>query len=97
TAPVNRFAAPLLALSGIVETGSYYKEVQLPMACLLTPGQAFDMPCGSPMIQVIPMRREAWTSGVERLDDSRRQEQQSVFDTELHAYKGRFWRKLQFE
>src|SRR5262245_6479359 len=30
TAPVNRFEMPFLPLSGIVETGTYYKEVQLP-------------------------------------------------------------------
>jgi hypothetical protein len=96
TAPVNRFEAPLMALTGIVETGSYYKEVHLPLACLLAPGQRFAAPRGTPIIQVIPMRREAWTSAAMPTDDSRRQEQQTLFDTEPHAYKDRFWRKLEF-
>ena len=40
TAPLNRFEMPFVALTGIVETGSYYKEVRMPMICMLGPGQS---------------------------------------------------------
>jgi hypothetical protein len=96
TAPINRFELPFAALSGIVETGRYYKEVLLPMVCLMQPGQRIAAAKGTPMIQVIPIRRDAWTSEMKFLDDSRRQQEQSLFDTEPHAYKDRLWRKLEF-
>jgi hypothetical protein len=96
TAPVNRFETPLTALTGIVETGEYYKEVHLPVVCTLAPGQRFAAPRGMPIIQVIPMRREAWTSGTGLLDEARRAKQQTLFDSEQHAYKDQYWRKLEF-
>jgi hypothetical protein len=96
TAPVNRFEMPFLPLTGIVETGAYYKEVQLPMACLLEPGQKFDLRRGAPMIQVIPIRSEEWTSRTGPIDHARRDEQQLLFNANPHAYKDEFWKKTQF-
>ncbi len=96
TAPINRFEIPFLPLTGIVETGAYYKEVQLPMACLLEPGQTFVLPRGAPMVQVIPIRREEWTSRTAPIDHAHREEQQVRFNVNPHAYKDEFWKKMQF-
>lgn len=96
TAPINRFELPFTPLTGIVETGTYYKEVQLPMACAMRPGESFDLRRGDPMIQVIPFRRDAWTAGTAALDPARRAAQQALFDADPHAYKGQFWRKIEF-
>ena len=97
TAPVNRFEMPFTPLTGIVETGTYYREVHLPMACTMRPGETFVLRRGAPMIQVIPLRREEWTSGVAAMDDPRRAEQQAMVDADAHFYKDRFWRKLAYE
>lgn len=94
--PVNRFEVPLMPLAGIVETGSYYKEVHLPMVCLLRPGESFTLQRGAPLIQVIPMKREAWTSSSGFIDMPRRDRQQQGFDTRPHEYKDQYWRKLEF-
>ena len=96
TAPINRYEIPFMALSGIVETGTYYREVHLPMACMMQPGQIFHLQRGAPMIQVIPMRREEWESKVAAMDESRRAEQQSMMEASEHFYKERFWQKLTF-
>jgi hypothetical protein len=96
TAPVNRFNTPLMALTGIVETGAYYKEVHLPVICTLAPGQRFEAPRGTPIIQVIPIRREAWTGQMNVINEPRRAQQQAVIDAEKHGYKDNFWRKLEF-
>lgn len=96
TAPVNRFEIPLLPLTGIIETGSYYKEVQLPMACLMKPGGTFTLRAGAPMIQVIPMRRKAWEQMTGPLDPARRTDQQERFNRNRHTYKEEIWKKLEF-
>jgi hypothetical protein len=96
TAPVNRFEIPFIALSGIVETGAYYREVHLPMACAMQPGQTFQLQRGAPMIQVIPIRREDWESGVGAIDDVRRAEQQAMLESSPHFYKDSFWQKVTF-
>jgi hypothetical protein len=96
TGPINRFELPFVPLAGIVETGRYYKEVQLPMACLLQPGQSYELRADEPMIQVVPLRRDAWAAKIAPLDRARRAEQQALFDVNPHTYKERFWQKLPF-
>jgi hypothetical protein len=96
TAPINRFDMPFIPLTGIIETGTYYKEVRMPVACTLGPGQSYVLRRGSPMIQVIPIRREAWTMKAGVLDQALNDEQQDQFDANPHAYKDEFWKKLHF-
>jgi hypothetical protein len=96
TAPVNRFEIPFTALSGIVETGTYYREVHLPMACAMQPGTSYELAAGAPMIQVIPMRREEWTSSAAVMDPQRRAQQEAMFQASVHFYKEQFWKKVQF-
>src|SRR5688500_12109303 len=93
TAPINRFEIPFTALTGIVETGSYYREIHRPMACEMKPGQTYKLQRGAPMIQVIPMKREAWASRVGPVDERRRAEQQAMIEANPHMYKDEFWRK----
>ena len=97
TAPVNRFEIPFTALTGIVETGTYYREVHLPMACAMTSGQTFHLQRGAPMIQVIPIRREDWESGVGVIDHARRAEQQGMLEASPHFYKDHFWQRVTFD
>lgn len=96
SAPLNRFEMPFLPLTGIVETGTYYKEVQLPVACTMRPGQIVELRRGTPLIQVIPIRREEWTGQWGVLDESRRAAQQAGFDVNPHEYKEKYWKKLEF-
>src|SRR5687768_17200413 len=96
TAPINRFEIPFTALSGIVETGSYYREIHLPMACEMKPGQTYKLRRGAPMIQVLPMRREQWASQIGPIEEARRGEQQAMIEANPHMYKDAFWRKAPF-
>ncbi len=96
TAPLNRFEMPFLPLTGIIETGNYYKEVQYPMACLMQPGDVFNLPRGAPMIQVIPLRRDEWQSHIVPMDRARRAALQARFDANPHTYKEEIWKKLLF-
>ena len=96
TAPINRFELPFVALTGIIETGSYYKEVHLPLVCVMQPGQVYDLRAGSPMIHVLPLRHNEWHGRTAPMDLARRAEQQALFADNKHTYKDRFWRKLSF-
>ena len=103
-APIARAERPrlwlqvglILALTGIVETGVYYREVFLPMACMMKPGETKRLLRGSPMIQVIPILREEWTSSVHEVDAARRAQQQEMFNEDAHFYKEKFWKPMRF-
>ena len=96
TAPINRFEIPFTAITGIVETGKFYREINLPMACALKPGERYRLLRGMPMIQVIPIRREEFASKVGIIDAAKHAEQDAMFVASPHFYKENFWKKLQF-
>src|SRR5437773_8974844 len=73
--PMNRFAAPIVPLCGVVETDQYYQEINFPAVCLLRPGATATLPKGTPLVQVIPFRREAWESSFGSWDEQLRQHQ----------------------
>ena len=49
TAPFNRFEIPFTPLSGIVETDTYYNEVNIPTLCHLTPNSSITLAAGTPI------------------------------------------------
>ena len=96
SAPINRFETPFIPLTGIVETGAYYRHVQLPMISMIAPGQSFTLRRGTPIIQVIPMKRDEWTSSTRTLNVEQYEGQHAMLAENPHAYKDHWWRKIQF-
>ena len=96
TAPINRFELPFMAITGIVETGSFYKQVSQPMICLMRPGDVFVLPRGAPMIQVIPFRRDDWSSRSALIDEPRAADQIARLAANPHIYKDDLWKKLRY-
>jgi hypothetical protein len=85
-------------LEGIVDTDTYHGSVEFPF-------QLKDMmwegvvPAGTPMVQVIPFKREAWGHKVSNTPDEMNEHfynfkrLRSVF---FEAYKHKFWQKKEF-
>jgi hypothetical protein len=55
------------------------------MICMMNLGDVYDVRCGTPMIQVIPFRRDEWTSGLGTIDVARRDEPQAELVAKVHA------------
>jgi hypothetical protein len=95
--PLNRFEVPFHILAGVVETDSYYREVNFPAVCLLRPGQSVTMPAGTPIAQAIPFPREAWTSSSGQWDMAQRDAIEHEFAANPHMYKQQNWRRKSYE
>jgi hypothetical protein len=93
TAPFNRFEIPFTPLTGIVETDTYYNEVNVPTLCHLTANTSVTLTAGTPIFQVIPFQREAWESGFATRDEATFAASSQEFRDNVHAYKERYWRK----
>ena len=93
TAPFNRFEIPFTPLSGIVETDTYYNEVNIPTLCHLTPNSSLTLAAGTPIFQVIPFQREEWSSTAGARDEQRRETSAQEFRDNVHSYRERYWRK----
>lgn len=96
TNPFNRFDMPFQALTGLVETDNFYHEVHFPTICLMAPGQTFHLKKGTPIAQVIPFKREDWTSQAGKADMPHRLEWEA-----MGARQGRYrnvnWLRKKFE
>tara|TARA_B100001564_G_scaffold261384_1_gene223140 strand:+ start:322 stop:1026 length:705 start_codon:yes stop_codon:yes gene_type:complete len=68
--PLNRPELPYVPLSGIVDTDQYFNTVNLP--CVfpgLDIGHQIELKMGTPMIQVIPFKRQEWKSSTTNLKE----------------------------
>src|SRR6185369_667131 len=88
TRPFGSFDCPLIPLTGIVETDTYLGAVQLPSVCQMPPGSSYTLARGAPLVQVVPILRESWTSTpqVAELDDAQRQKSIEAYAANPHAY-----------
>jgi hypothetical protein len=98
THPLNRYDLPFVTLSGIVDFDNY-SNVQvgsLPFYLY----QDFEglIPKGTPMFQIIPIKREDWTAVKKEYNEEYWNEKTSVFsDLKSGVYKKMFWEKKSFE
>lgn len=95
-APLNRFEIPFQPLAGVVETDQFYHEVNFPAVCILAPGQRFLLKKGTPLVQVIPFRREEWTSEFGDVDPATRLAWDQLGPRE-GRYKEHNWQRKKFE
>lgn len=96
THPFNRFDLPFITLTGIVDSDSYYNlPINLPF--LLKEDFEGILKKGTPIAQIIPIKRESWKSElVESTNDH------SLWINDLksvaeRSYKNRFWFKKKYE
>ena len=76
--PINRDDLPFRALSGLVDCDRYHDAfVQFP-ARWVDPDFNGVLPKGTPVVQCLPVRREAWALQFETLSEA---EKQRVYDT----------------
>ena len=93
TAPINRYEIPFTPLTGVVETDTYYNEVNIPTLCHLKLGSSITLPAGTPIFQVIPFQREEWTRQLGTRDEERRKASTEEFKQNVHAYREKYWQK----
>lgn len=94
--PLNRFESPVVPLSGLVETDTYYRGVAFPAVCLLEPGTEATLKRGSPLVQIIPVLREEWKAAFSGWDEARMEEQDEQLTRNAHMYKDQHWQKKTF-
>lgn len=93
---LNRVDFPFQILAGVVDTDVFYKEVFFPSICLMVPGTQVVLEQGTPLVQVIPFKREAWQSRTAEWDKERRIESEVDFRVDPHKYRQDLRAKKEF-
>jgi hypothetical protein len=93
---LNRFEMPLLPLAGLVETDEFYREVNFPALLSIPRGHTLSIARGTPLVQMIPMRREEFQTDFVPIDA----EKYNPVDLHTrdspenhHFYRDRYWQK----
>lgn len=94
THPLNHFDLPFHTLSGVVDTDSYTMPVNFPF--LLREDFEGVIPKGTPIAQVIPIRRDSWVSEKTTYSEKSKFMLDDLRSTITRAYKERFWNKKEY-
>lgn len=91
TSPLNHLEHRFKILDGIVDTDSYYNNINFPFIWTGGSGEFF-LPKGTPLVQVIPFKREHHSMEVSLIDQDRKTKTHAVLGTKLkNAYREEFW------
>ena len=93
---LNRVDFPFHVLSGLVDTDVFYRETVFPSVCLMKPGSEVILEKGTPLVQAIPFKREAWQLKIVNWDVERRLESEVDFMVTRQRYKRKHWQKKEY-
>jgi len=99
THPLNRHDLPFRTFSGIVDTDEYTQSVQFPFQLLSDQvGDHLIIKKGTPLVQIIPFKREPWKSEVVTQSDKQTFKDYFNFNsTIVKSYKNNFWKKKTYK
>lgn len=96
TAPMHSEVSPITAVSAIVDTDTFYSDGHL--SFYLKKGFNGIIKKGTPMVQVIPFKREEWTHEVLNCNEQLLNEQRAlVRATFKNGYRTNFWEKKNYK
>jgi hypothetical protein len=95
--PLNQAEIPFKILAGVVDTDTFYSKVNFPAVCLVARGSTCVLKRETPLVQVVPFKREAWQSQVGHADAQRLRESARDISHSHHVYREQFHRKKAFD
>jgi len=95
--PLNHFDLPFTTTSGIIDSDEFFHMPSGNMPFYLKKGFSGLIPAGTPMYQIIPIKREDWSSEKINFDElTQRKRNANVLSYFLNAYRNHFWKKKTF-
>lgn len=95
THPLNRHDLPFVTTSGIMDSDNYSQAGELPF--FLNAGFEGVIPAGTPIAQIIPIKRDSWESEKSPYDLAWSSRQMHLIRRVTHgAYKKLFWQRKSY-
>ncbi len=101
TQPFNRFELPFLLTTGIVDNDKVHMPGSFPF--FIVEGFEGIIPAGTPYAQLIPFKRENWTSEIIEQDDASELMRQAMDNASIYRkpdggiYKNEIWEQRKYE
>ena len=98
TSPLNRFDLPFRTLDAIIDSDYYFHEYQGNYPFYIEKGFSGLIPAGTPMYQIILIKRENWKGSQEKYNYEKNYARKHVLRKHLlNGYKKEFWQQKSFE
>jgi hypothetical protein len=95
--PLNRIDLPFLSLSGIINSEKYYHNVFGNFPFYIKKDFTGLIPVGTPMYQIIPIKKEKWNSSKEKFDENTQKQRLNIIQKHFYgSYKKYFWEKQNY-
>lgn len=95
THPFYRFDLPFITTTGIVDSDKFTKAINLPF--FIEKNFIGKIEKGTPIAQIIPIKRERWESQREKYDPKYKFFHDNLFLKSFKSYKKRWWEKKIYE
>lgn len=96
--PLNHFELPFTTSSGIIDSDTFFHAPSGQLPFYIKKGFDGIIPLGTPMFQMIPIKRENWKSKTIKFDENKMIKRKSEYaGFFIKAYKDLFWKKKIFE
>ena len=97
THPLNRHDLPFVTSSGIIDSDKFTNAGVGEIPFYLKRGFTGLIPCGTPMYQVIPIKRTDWTADYRSSNDKRRPQNSSMIRRYFTGgYRRLFWQRKSY-
>lgn len=97
TSPLNRFDLPFRSLDAIIDADRYFHEYEGQYPFYIEKGFSGVIPAGTPMYQIIPIKRDSWESTAEKHDEEVNIKRNHMLRKYFsRGYKNLFWQKKTF-
>jgi len=97
THPLNRLDLPFTSLNGIVDSDSFYHSTWGNLPFYIKKDFEGLIPAGTPMYQMIPIKRDSWQSKKESFSTEQRKRINSYNSKFWGHYKTKFWQKKDYK
>lgn len=95
THPLNRTDLPFITMTGVVDTDNYDLQINFPF--LLRNDFEGILEAGTPIAQVIPIKREVWNSTIKPVDTELPKKAFAKVKHKLvNGYKSQFWTRKEY-
>jgi hypothetical protein len=96
THPLNRYDLPFLSLTGIIDNDKYYMESLANHPFFIERDFNGLIPAGTPMFQMIPIKRDRWRSYFKNYDQDLQIKFLEVRKFFMDGYKKLYWQKKEY-
>ena len=94
--PLNHEPIPFRILAGVVDTDTFYAQVNFPAVCQMPRGTSQTLKRGIPLVQAIPFQRESWQHQTGHADARRLADFTRRISHNHHVYREQYQQRKTF-